>query len=387
MNKPKLMIVSTVPDTFKSVLKDQPQFLAQHFDVSILCGPPETPETAYDPVAVTPYVVKIKRAPDPFADLRSIIQVARVMRKARPDIVHSFSPKGGLVGMLAARIAGVPVRIHTFTGLIFPTATGLKRKMLEWVDRIISWGATHVVPEGEGVRRDLEESRITRKPMPLIGNGNIAGVNLEHFDPDDAALPERAAAQLAEWEIPDGDFVFGFIGRLSHDKGINELVHAFLALDQPNAWLVCLGYLDPRDPVSEETRAAMADNPRILVPGFVHDIRPGLAIFDALVLPSYREGFPNVLLQAGAMQVPVIATDVNGSNEIVVDGETGWLVPSRDTPALKGAMESAAADKAGLKAMGKRARDRIAARYGQDRYRAALLEYYSERLGQPLLPR
>lgn len=382
MSKPRLMIVSTVPDTFKSVLKDQPQFLAEHFDVSILCGPPETPETAYDPKDVTPHVVKIKRAPDPFADLRSIWQVARVLRREKPDIVHSFSPKGGLVGMLASRLCRVPVRVHSFTGLIFPTATGMRRRMLEWVDRIIAGAATHVVPEGEGVRRDLSENKITRKSMPLIANGNIAGVDLAYFNPDAADLPEQAAAQRSEWGIPEDAFVFGFIGRLSHDKGMDELWQAFKALERPDAWLVCLGYLDPRAPLTPETHQAMTENPNVILAGFLHDIRPGLANFDAMVLPSYREGFPNVLLQASAMRVPLIATDVNGSNEIVVEGETGWLVPAQDADALHTVMAEAAQDGPDLAAMGEAGRRRIETRYGQEMYREALLAFYHARLAE-----
>lgn len=380
MSKPQLMIVSTVPDTFKSVLKDQPQFLAQHFDVSILCGPPETPETAYDPIEVQAFEVKIRRAPDIIADLVSIWRVWRVMRQVRPDIVHSFSPKGGLVGMVAARLAGVPVRIHTFTGLIFPTSRGLKRQILEWVDSLIAWSATHVVPEGAGVRHDLQANRITRKPLPLINNGNIAGVDLEHFDSKNSAVLAKAIEQRKTWGVPKDDFVFGFVGRLSNDKGLSELTDAFIALNRPDVWLVCVGYPDARDPITEETRKALVEHPNVILAGYQTDIRPLLASFDTMVLPSYREGFPNVVLQAGAMAVPVVATDVNGSNEIVIHNKTGWLVPAKDSAALERAMTHACATGTDLKSIGQAGQCQIVQNYSQESYRAALLEYYESRL-------
>jgi glycosyltransferase involved in cell wall biosynthesis len=216
----------------------------------------------------------------------------------------------------------------------------------------------------------------------VIGNGNIAWVDLSQFNPERAGLREGAAALREKLGLSEAAFVFGFMGRLNRDKGINELVDAFHQLDDDACRLVLFGRHDETALVEPETRETIETDPRIIAAGWTDEVPCALTIFDALVLPSYREGFPNVLLQGSAMGVPLIATDINGSNEIVVPGETGYLVPARDAGALADAMrELIRLEGAARSAMGAAGKARVEALYEQSKYRAALMSFYFAALG------
>lgn len=313
--------------------------------------------------------VPMNRGISPFKDVISILRMWQVLRRLKPDIVHSYTPKAGMVAMLAGLAAGVRVRIHTFTGLVFPTSVGLKRKMLVVVDRLICFAATKVIPEGEGVAADLREYGITSKPLKVIGNGNIAGVDTCFFQPDRCLHPENEMK---------ASFTFCFVGRLNRDKGIQELVSAFTSLEgEPTLLLV--GGLDATAPVDEITLKHIQSHPRIQATGFLEDIRPALNACDVLVLPSYREGFPNVVLQAGAMGKPVIASDISGCNEVIEDGFNGWLVAPHDALALAERMAQVMTlSTHERRLLGSNARTRIVERYEQAAYRKKLLEFYEE---------
>jgi len=247
---------------------------------------------------------------------------------------------------------------------------------------VIAFCATRVIPEGKGVKRDLERFAITRKPLHVIGNGNIAGVDTSHFTPD-AENVKRAARRLAaDIGLQGTDRVFCFIGRVNRDKGLKELVQAFSKLS-PNARLLIVGAPDESAPIDPATERGL-HQPRIHQLGFQQDIRPALAASDVLVLPSYREGFPNVILQAGAMRLPVIATNVSGCNEFVTPGVNGWLVEPRDSDALSRAMgEALTLGSDQLKAMGQESRRRVKERHERLAYWQSLRRFYEAEL-EPL---
>ena len=235
MKKPRLLLVSTVQNTFETVLKGQPRWLSDTFDVRIATSVIRDPGTIEAAEETTPINVPMTRGISPVKDLISIWRMVRVMRQFRPDIVQSYTPKGGLVGMIAGMIAGVPVRVHTFTGLLFPTATGRRRQMLMWADRVIAGAATHVVPEGQGVLADLDVAHITRKPLCVLGAGHIAGIDTAYFDPDARGIAQAAEAIRATHDLSQRGMVFGFVGRLNRDKGLDELAAAFAAYPDPDA--------------------------------------------------------------------------------------------------------------------------------------------------------
>ena len=380
--KVRLTIVTTVAETLMSILKGQPSYLSYNFDVSLISSPDSLLKQIEEVEGVWVRAVPMVRGISPFKDLLSIFMMWRVLRKSRPTIVHSYTPKAGLVSMIAAKICGVPVRVHTFTGLIFPTSKGLKQKILIWADRLICACATHIVPEGQGVKRDLENYLITRKPLNVIGYGNIAGVDTEYFK-DDAPGVEAGQVKLVKNLGIDVDStIFCFVGRLNRDKGVTELVEAFNRLPE-SAHLILVGGLDATAPVSNETLAIIDRNPRIHSLGFLSDIRPALRLADFLVLPSYREGFPNVVLQAGAMELPVIATDINGCNEVVEPGVNGWLVPPRSIEPLACAMKEAMQSSKDSRAkMGENARSRIKQRFERHQHWQRMQTFYQELLNE-----
>lgn len=309
-------------------------------------------------------------------DVRSLLRLVRLFREERPHIVHSMTPKAGLLCMIAARITGVPIRVHTFTGLLFPTATGIKRRILIATDRITCWCATHIIPEGEGVKKDLIVYGITRKPIAVVGNGNVNGIDLAFFDPQ-LYTPDFISAQRASIGLTDDDFVFIFVGRLVKDKGLNELIAAFRKIENPHAKLLLVGRYEPDlDPLETETMEEIKSNPDIVEVGWQTDVRPWLALSHTFILPSYREGFPNVVLQAGAMGLPSIVTDINGSNEIIIDGENGLIIPGRDETALLQAMNKVLKQKNQYIANREKNRSMIANRFEQKALWKALLSQY-----------
>lgn len=324
--------------------------------------------------------VAMRRDISPWADLRSLCRLVRVLRRERPDMLHTMTPKAGLLGMIAARIAGVPLRVHTFTGLLFPTARGLRRLLLATTDRITCACASHIIAEGQGVRSDLLAHRITRRPVTVLGHGNVRGVDLTHYSPSPRLESEAAALRRRLGIAPD-DKVMIYVGRFVTDKGLRELLDALPAIRSSVGRRVHLIMAGDTDGVRDNlTSEQLASQPDVhLSGGWVDDVRPWLLAADILVFPSYREGFPNVVLEAGAMGKPSIVTDINGSREIIADGVNGLVVPPRDADALRGAIERfLAMPTAETDRMGRAARENVEKKFSQTYVRACLKEYYRE---------
>ena len=375
--KTKIIRTSTVAMSLHLLLKGQLKFLSKHFDVLAVSGYDADLETVKNREGVSIVSVTMKRSIAPFQDLISLYRLYKLFKKERPTIVHSITPKAGLLSMVAAKYANVPVRIHTFTGLVFPAKKGLFQKILILMDKVLCWHATHIIPEGAGVKQDLLDYKITKKPLEVIANGNVNGIDTTFFNSN--TISEQQQQNLRnELGIDSSDFVFVFIGRLVADKGINELVRAFLSLEIPNCKLLLVGPYETEDPLQPETLKAIQQNDSILSVGFQHDVRPYLVISDCMVFPSYREGFPNVVMQAGAMGLPSIVTDINGSNEIIIEGFNGTIVPSKNVTALLRAMIRIKEDETWRNQLQSNARSSIISRYEQELVWEALLIKYKE---------
>lgn len=327
--------------------------------------------------------VKMERRISLFSDLRSLIALVRLFRKERPDMVHSITPKAGLLSMVAAWIARVPVRLHSFTGLVSPTATGLQRLVLTATDRLTCACATHVHAEGHGVRADLIKCGLTSKAVRVLHHGNIRGIDLDFYKVDEE-LCRMGCAIRERYGIPADAFTFIYVGRLVRDKGIYELIQAYgqLRSEGRDVHLLLVGVEEPEDPLSPDTRRAVFDDPTIhFTEEWVADLRPYYCAAQALVFPSYREGFPNVVLEAGAMGLPSVVTDINGSREIISDGANGLVVPPRDAMALCGAMRNLIDNPGSLPRMGASARRVVEEKFDARDVMAALIDYYAEILG------
>jgi hypothetical protein len=303
----------------------------------------------------------------PLKDIVSLVKLVRVFAKEKPDMLHSMTPKAGLLCMVAGWMTGVPVRVHTFTGLVWPTAQGLSRRILMLTDKLTCMCATHVVPEGEGVKLDLQRC-ITKKEMKVLGYGNVRGINMDEWK---RRVYRRDGLMLT----------FVFVGRIVRDKGVDELVAAFVKLNRiySNTRLLLVGpYEEHLNPVQSGTKFLIDTCECIEAVGSQKDVRPFYEQSDVLVFPSYREGFPNVVIEAGAMELPCIVTDINGSREIIEDGRNGLIVPARDEQALFEAMKWMVEHDEERNAMAAHARPMIASRYEQSYVRGCLKNYYKE---------
>ena len=316
-------------------------------------------------------IVPMERHISIFKDVKALMALVKVFRREKPDMVHSMTPKAGLLCMLAAKMAHVPVRVHTFTGLVWPTAKGLKRRILMLTDWLTCACATHVIPEGEGVKADLQR-HITRKPMKVLGYGNVKGVDMERFSPSRFDVSKNPSA-----------FTFVFVGRIVGDKGINELVEAFVKLHEKhqNARLILVGsYEHELDPLSDTTREQIESNEAIDAcgPKYDDDLLRMYMNADCFVMPSYREGFPNTVLEAGAMGLPSIVTDINGSREIIENEKNGLIIPSKNASALYDAMERMLTDDTARETMRSNARPMIASRFEKSFVQKCQIEFYKE---------
>lgn len=350
--------------------------LQKKYEVVLLSSPGPELDDAETQYGVRGVRIPMERQISLFHDVVSLLRLIITFIKERPAMVHSMTPKAGLLCMVAAWLTRVPVRVHTFTGLVFPTATGLKRELLMITDAITCACATHVIPEGEGVMKDLRNHGITKKPMKVLGYGNIKGVDMTHY----SRRPE--VMELAQELKKEGMFTFLFVGRIVGDKGINELCKAMAQLSgfAPVRLFLVGPYEDDLDPISEKSKEMIEKNSAIEYVGekYGDELLAYYASADCYVFPSYREGFPNTVLEAGAMGLPSIVTDINGSREIIIEGENGVIVPPRNEETLFQAMLEMVRNKSKREYMASQARDLIASRFEQSFVQKCLLDFYDE---------
>lgn len=388
-SKYKLIRTSTVSTSLVSFLEPSIEILKSKYNLVLLSSPDKDLDYLGDKYDVVVYGVAMHRRMSPIQDLISLLKLIKVFHKEKPYMVHSMTPKAGLLCMLAAWITRVPRRVHTFTGLVWPTATGLTRKILMATDWLTCACATHIIPEGKGVMNDLQQ-HITHKPMKVLGYGNVRGVDMNYWQKENAS-----SNKLREIKRDDV-FTFIFVGRIVRDKGINELIAAFDKLSQEHkVRLLLVGkFEDALDPVYESTKKIIEGNSSIeyLGPQYGTDLLACYAASDCFVFPSYREGFPNTVLEAGAMELPSIVTDINGSREIIVCKneensspvkdmklcDNGIIIPPRNEDLLYKAMEEVFKNDKVRAVMASQAREMVASRFEQSFVQKCLIEFYNE---------
>lgn len=373
-NKHKIIRSVTVPKSISFFEEVMIRLIEYGYEVVVVTSPgKELDEFIQRHPLEKTIKVPMERRISLIKDLKSLWQMIMVMRKEKPYMVHSMTPKAGLLTMIAGWLTGVPVRVHTFTGLVWPTEAGLKRKILMATDWLTCACATHVIPEGQGVLDDLKNYRICSKPMRVLGYGNVMGVDMKRFNP----------ARFTDVKKDEDIFRYLFVGRIVGDKGINELVEAFVRLnkDYPQTRLAIVGESEAEiDPVKIETLRFMETYPSIELcgPKYGDNLLMEYTKSDCFVMPSYREGFPNTVMEAGAMGLPSIVTDINGSREIVSNGENGLIVPSKNTDALYKAMKMMLVDTSIRKKMASNARSMINNRFEKGFVQGCLIRFYEE---------
>lgn len=387
--KIKLIRTSTVPTSLTSFLNGVFEVLMSNYELLLVSSPGKELDELHNKYGVKTIGVSMQRRFSPLKDLISLWKLILVFHKEKPYMVHSMTPKAGLLCMLAAWITRVPRRVHTFTGLVWPTATGFSRKILMATDWLTCACATHIIPEGKGVMDDLQQ-HITHKPMKVLGYGNVRGVDMDYWRKTNAS-----SNKLREIKRDDV-FTFIFVGRIVRDKGINELIAAFDKLSQEHkVRLLLVGtFEDALDPVSESTKKIIEGNSSIeyLGPQYGTDLLACYAASDCFVFPSYREGFPNTVLEAGAMELPSIVTDINGSREIIVCKneensspvkemklcDNGIIIPPRNEDLLYKAMDEVFRNDNVRAVMASQAREMVASRFEQSFVQKCLIEFYNE---------
>ena len=375
----KLIRITTVPLSLEKLLENQGQYFKAFYDITFISSNPEQLKQTAEKQGVSYFPLEMTRKITPLQDLRCLIQLYHFLRKEKPLIVHTHTPKAGIVGMLAARLAGVPIRLHTIAGLPLMETKGLKRWLLILVERITYFCATKVYPNAEGLLKFVLQNRLApRKKLKVIGKGSSNGIDTSYFSKDE--VEEKKVSLLREsLKIKSSDFIFCFVGRLVGDKGVNELVHAFCEVQDeiPDAKLLLVGpYETDLDPLEKITQKRINTNPNIITTGFQADIRPYLVLSDTFVFPSYREGFPNVVLQAIAMEVPCIVSDINGCNEIIREGETGAIIPPKQTQPLIDKMVLFYHEKKVVQKFINTAKSEVATNYDRLQFWKSLLEEY-----------
>ncbi len=333
----KLVHVTTVPDSFIFLTGQVGYMKERGFDIHGLSSSGESLLRFAERENVSVHAVEMPRRISPFRDVVSLVKMLNLLRRIRPHIVHAHTPKGGLLGMVSAWLARVPVRIYHMRGLPFTTATGWRRKLLMWCERISCGLAHRVLCVSSSVRQLAVDAHLCppRKIIVLArGSGN--GVDAVQRFNGSNILPSLRDETRRRFNIPQKALVLGFIGRIVRDKGIIELAGAWKELRQdfPALHLLLVGPHEMQDPIPSEIERTLHNDPRVHFLGRQENMPPLYAVMDVLALPTYREGFPNVLLEAAGMKVPVVATHVPGCTDAVQDSVTGMLVPPYDAASL-----------------------------------------------------
>lgn len=370
MNPFRVCFVLTIPFAVRGYLRDHIVRLCSiGFEVMVLVNL-EGSEVALDlPPAVRVLHLPIQRKIRPGSDLSVLFTLLRYFRQERFLIVHSMMPKAGLLAMLAARLAGVPHRVHTFTGQVWATQIGLRRFILKSVDRFVAACATHLLTDSRSQMDFLvAENVVTAKRIGVLANGSICGVDTRRFRADEAIRREVRSRHGYSSE----ELVLLFVGRMARDKGIVDLVTAFSRLRDAGHRLVLL-LVGPDEEGLVKGLGAVSGMQHV---GFSAQVETYFAAADIFCLPSYREGFGSVLIEAGAAGLPVVASRIYGITDAVVEGQTGLLFPPGDVDALTAALLGLVGDSDVRRRMGEAGRIRAGTKFSTDVVTQAMANFY-----------
>ena len=362
----KLIIITTVPMSLATLVKGQAKYLSSYFDVKLVTSFSEKNQEISKAEGVELKSIDMTRQITIIKDLKALIELYKYFKNQKPDIVYTFTPKAGLLGMMASFLSRVPVRIHNIVGMPLMEATGKKFILLKFIERLTYFFSTNLFCNSFGLKKFINEN-LTKKDVKVIAQGSINGVDTEFFK-NTKTLDEKELIR-DKFKIDKKDFVITFVGRIVKDKGINELIEAFINLSKKynNLKLLLVGdYEEHLNPIKNENKILIDSLDSIITVGFQNDIRDFLSITDLFVLPSYREGLPNSLIEAGSFGIPLLATNINGCNEIIDDGITGILVEKKSVKNLEEGIDKLLEDKELYSSIKLKVRDRIIEKYEQN---------------------
>ena len=379
MLKQTLIRITTVPLSLEKLLSGQLHFMSSFYNVIAVSSDKERLERYGESEKVAVFPLEMTRKITPLRDVFAVLKLYFFLKKTKPFIVHTHTPKAGIVGMLASKLAGIPHRLHTVAGMPLLEQAGFKRMVLNFVEKLTYSCATKVYPNSFKLRDIIIKNEYCPPTkLKVLANGSSNGIDTSYFDSTHFSEDQKSSLKQ-ELGIKSSDFVFIFVGRIVSDKGINELISAFSEIQEykTDLKLLLVGpYEQELDPLKEETLNQINGNKSIFSVGYQDEVRPYFAISDCLVFPSYREGFPNVVMQAGAMGLPCIVSDINGCNEIIEDTKNGYIIPVRDKEAVKETLIRILDNKEEYSKMQQNAREMIVSRFDQKTMWESILQEY-----------
>ena len=389
MTRPKLIRITTVPISLKYLIKGQMYFMSKNgFDITMISADGVEINDVIENEKCKHIIFPLTRKITPLQDLKAVFKLYKFLKKEKPQIVHTHTPKAGIIGMLASYFAKVPNRLHTVAGLPLLETTGVKRKILNFVEKITYSCATKVYPNSNGLKQIILQNRFVKEDkLKVIANGSSNGIDTSYFNPDLFSVEEKKILK-EDLKIQKEDFVFIFVGRIVGDKGINELIEAFnrLLTEKKDVKLLLVGpFEDELDPLKKMTKLLIKNSQNIISVGYQNDVRPYFSISDCLVFPSYREGFPNVVMQAGAMKLPSIVSDINGCNEIIENNINGLIIKLKSVDAIYDAIIKIIFDKPFFNKLRLNSRDSIKIKYEREVYWGLLLNEYEYQINKNLV--
>lgn len=374
MNQTVCLVVSSEM-TVTAFLLEPIRALGKGYPLKIVLNAANIGHAARHNIHADVIPVRIERPISPWHDVRALGLLWAMFRRERFQIVHSVTPKAGLLAMIAARMAGTPIRVHTFTGQVWATRQGFSRWLLKTMDRILASCATHLLADSPSQRQFIiDQGIVGANKILVLAHGSISGVNTEKFAPDTAA---RATVRR-ELRIPEGAVVFLYLGRMSYDKGVLDLAHAFarLAVDHQQAHLLVVG---PDEENLEQSlfQICVSCVERVHRVGYTDAPQRYMAAADVFCLPSYREGFGTVIIEAAAVGLPAIGSRIYGVTDAIVEHETGLLFPPGEVDALVTAMIVLTTDAPLRKRLGMQARARAIREFSSEVVVKAWLDFYA----------
>ena len=388
-NRPILVRVTTVDISLWKLLEGQLKFMSNYFEVYGVSSQGEKLAETGSRENINTHSVAMYRGISPLHDLKAIWSMYKLFSRINPSIVHSHTPKAGLVAMVAASMARVPIKLHTIAGLPLESRRGLKKKLFSLVEKVVYFFSDRVYPNSNGLKHFVIENDLCpASKLKIIGNGSSNGIDLDHFKKTELIVAQGNTIR-DRLGIENDNFIFLFVGRIVKDKGIEELVQAFDIISQNRAdlKLILLGRReDHLDPISADSDNTLNNNKHIIYEGYQLDIRPFLAMADCFVFPTYREGLPNVLLQACAFNLPVIASRVTGNTDIISEGENGLFFEAGNTSSLLEKMNLLLSSPNLRDSMSQNSRTFIKAKYNREFVWDSLLNEYKTLLEHAKIP-
>ncbi|CAG5006524.1 D-inositol-3-phosphate glycosyltransferase [Dyadobacter sp. CECT 9275] len=384
MKKIKLLRIATETYSLHILLRGQLDFMQQNgFEVFMASSPDDKVPALIEQQNAEFFPLPLSRKFTLFQDFWALYQTIVLILKIKPQIVHTHSPKAGIVGMLAAFLCRVPLKVHTVAGLPLMETTGAKRKLLNAVESLTYYCADWVLPNSNHLKNFIIDNKLSgnSERLRVLGNGSSNGINVNYFSVSEH-LRQEGQLFKESFGIATNSIILSFVGRLANYKGINELVEAFevLQASHNNLYLLLIGAHEELNPLKDSTKSSIQNNKSIIAVGHQQDVRKYLTISDIFVFPSYREGFPQALMQACAMEVPSIATHINGCNEIIIDKVTGILIEPKSIAKIVGACDFLIKNKALRHEMGQKARQHVIRHFEQQSLWKTIMDFYKEKM-------